>query len=385
MRLMNIGIIIFAYNRSIHLEHVLNGLRKNDGISKLYIFQDGLKCEQHQNGWESTRHIIMNIDWCEVVYRLSSYNKGLAKSIVDGVNAVFKENDAVIVLEDDCVPTANFISFMKKCFEKYQNNEKVYSISGYAWPIDLPKNEYDVYGCGRVSSWGWGTWKDRWQKYSQDYEIIKRINSNKDLSANLALWGRDLESMLINRQKGMNDSWAVFWALTIIEAEGICISPYKSLIRNIGMDGSGVHCGITHKFDVELYEDSYDTFCLPEKIVIENASKYAFAPLYGSYTVCADEKAGENTPAIVCGAGNCFFRHEKSICEEYNIIAFMDRNKKGWFAGREVIGYQDVNRSTYARAKILIMIQDIFERQKVINLLIKNGMVTEDRIILCDD
>ena len=40
-----------------------------------------------------------------------------------------------------------------QCFDKYAEQEEVYSVSGYSWPIILPENEYDVYGCGRISSW----------------------------------------------------------------------------------------------------------------------------------------------------------------------------------------------------------------------------------------
>ena len=58
---MNIGITVFAYNRSWHLSKVLEGLEKNEGISKLYIFQDGLKCEQHRMEWEKTQYVIKNI------------------------------------------------------------------------------------------------------------------------------------------------------------------------------------------------------------------------------------------------------------------------------------------------------------------------------------
>ena len=65
---MNIGIIVFAYNRSQHLNEVLEGLRKNEGISKLYIFQDGLKSEQHRDEWEKTQRIIKSIIWCKVIY-----------------------------------------------------------------------------------------------------------------------------------------------------------------------------------------------------------------------------------------------------------------------------------------------------------------------------
>ena len=108
---------------------------------------------------------------------------------------------------------------MYQCFEKYQNNKKIYSLSGYSWPIDVEKTQYDVYGCGRISSWGWGTWKDRWEIYQKDYELIKRMKQEKLMSRNLEIWGHDLEDTLVGNVKGECDSWAVFWALNVIEKE----------------------------------------------------------------------------------------------------------------------------------------------------------------------
>lgn len=240
---MNIGIIVFAYNRSQHLEKVLEGLRKNEGISKLYIFQDGLKCEQHLDEWERTQQVIKTIDWCEVAYHQSAYNKGLARSIVDGINMVFENNDAVVVLEDDCVPHFLFMNYITKCLEKYQENRKVFSINGYAWDLDIERNGTDAYFAGRFCSWGWATWKDRWMLYEQDYRILTKIRKDAQKSCRLDIWARDAEKSLFGNVHGTCDSWAVFWGLKCIEQEMLCVAPYESFIDNIGCDGSGIHCG----------------------------------------------------------------------------------------------------------------------------------------------
>ena len=110
---MKTGIAVFAYNRSRHLQQVLDGLQKNRNVDKLYMFQDGLKCEAHRREWEKVRDVIKNITWCEVQSSFAEENRGLADSIVEGINHVLAENDAVIVLEDDCVPAPDFIDFME--------------------------------------------------------------------------------------------------------------------------------------------------------------------------------------------------------------------------------------------------------------------------------
>ena len=375
---MNIGIIVFAYNRSQHLNEVLEGLRKNEGISKLYIFQDGLKSEQHRDEWEKTQRIIKSIIWCKVIYTQSPYNKGLAKSIVEGINTVFTENDAVIVLEDDCVPMANFICYMYQCFETYAENKKVYSVSGYGWPIALPEDQYDVYGSGRICSWGWGTWKDRWEQYHIDNDIVKRLRGDKDQSRDLETWGSDCEKMLLDRMAGINDSWAIYWGLHIIENKGICINPYKSLINNIGLDGTGVHCGITQRFRVPVSDGIRKEFLLPKNPDILDTTEKAFASLYGSYTAIHEENEQlENV--LVYGLGNFFRTNEKELNEMYNIKAFIDANKTGWFAGRKIISINEIE--LYQYDKIIIMLQKFQECKNVLRTLVGNGIVME-KIVL---
>lgn len=371
---MNIGIIVFAYNRSHHLKKVLEGLRKNDGVSRLYIFQDGLKCEQHRDEWEKTQQVISDTDWCEVIYTQASYNKGLAKSIVDGINVVFTENDAVIVLEDDCVPASGFISYMIQCFDKYVLQENVYSVSGYSWPIELPEDQYDVYGCGRISSWGWGTWKDRWEQYNEDNEIITRLKGDKEKSRYLATWGNDCEAILLDRINGRNNSWAVYWALHVIEKQGICINPYRSLINNIGMDGTGVHCGITQRFEVEISDEHQERLLLPEIPKMLGTTEKAFVGLYGSYTARHVEKQHQER-VLVYGLGNFFMVNEKELNDMYSIKAFIDIKKTGWFAGKKIIDIDEISLYDYDR--IIIMLQRFQECKKVLKVLGDMGVPME--------
>lgn len=277
---MNIGIIVFAYNRNQHLEKVLNRLSKNKGVSRLYIFQDGLRCDEHRGGWEKTKQVIKDIDWCEVVYYQAAYNKGLAKSIVDGVNTVFGDNDAVIVLEDDCVPHPQFMEYMTKALEKYRYDKEVYHIGASAEPVDVSPNGTDAYFLGRINSCGWGTWKDRWEQFSCDYKMLAKVKANTELNEWFILWGQNVESHILGNIYGKTDSWAAFWALTVILKKGYCMSPYESLIKNVGFDGTGVHSG-TQEITIKLRPDEKMTpIVLPDKIEFVKDYKRSFANYY---------------------------------------------------------------------------------------------------------
>lgn len=379
---MTTATLLFTYNRSYHTEQVINSLRCNTLLpGKLFVFQDGLKEGMDDSEWKKVNQLIHNIDWCDKEIIVSEYNKGLAVSIVSGINYAFQEYDAVIVLEDDCVITANFMKYMQQCFEKYQDNKKVYSVSGYAWPFVSHKTEYDVYGCGRVSSWGWGTWKDRWKIFEKDYEIIKRMKQQKASSENLAIWGRDLEEMLVGNVRGELDSWAVFWALNVIAREGICIAPYKSLVKNIGMDGSGVHCHVTNKFETNCMDEGIDSFHLPDKIAFLRETKAAFAPVYGSYTAITEtDRNKENI--LVYGAGYCYIQNEKIINEKYNVIAFVDRKKRGWFAGKKILKADEIEQYRYAW--IIIAVQSAQECQNIKEVLMDKNIDTDKIITVAD-
>lgn len=367
---MKIATLLFTYNRSTHTEQVLNSLKHNTVLpEKLIVFQDGLRqgCKDVACEWQKVNTLIRSIDWCNKEIIVSEYNKGLAESIVSGINYVFKAYDAVIVLEDDCVTAPNFTNFMEQCFYKYEKNKMIYSVSGYSWPIVIEKNQYDVYGCGRISTWGWGTWKDRWEKYSIDNDIIKRLKWDKEKSRDLAMWGNDCERMFLDKIVGNNDSWAIYWALRVIEDKGICINPYCSLVQNIGLDGTGVHCGKSDRYQVTLSGDLKQEFELPDNVAILDSTKKAWVTLHGNYTsVNWEDESKEKI--LVYGLGNFYFQYEKEINEKYYVEAFVDKNKSGWFAGRKIIHIHEIGWQKYD--KILIMVQNIQECINIVKELI---------------
>lgn len=376
---MNIATILFTYNRSYHTNEVIKALSQNIVLpQKLYVFQDGLKCEEHRAEWEKVTALIQNVDFCPTELHISKMNLGVAQSIVSGINYVLDRHEAVIVLEDDCVPSVSFGNYMEQCLEKYEDNQRVWCIGGFNDPVKLDRDEYDVYGCGRTSSWGWGTWRDRWKKFSFDNDILKRLKSSGEKSVDLATWGNDCEQMILETIAGRGDVWDAYWSLQMIENNGICVLPYESLIRNIGFDGSGVHCGASDRFKSEVSKDKKVEFALPDNIDILQTTKKAYVNLYGSYTA-ANIGTGQKEGIIIYGMGKFFRKNEKEINEQYNIKAFIDRREKGWYAGKKIIGLDELMK--YDNDKVLVMIQNIQECFRVVKELIRRKINAEQILI----
>lgn len=280
---MKIATIVFTYHRSEHIRQVIEALSQStQKPEKLFVFQDGIGSETNVAEWKKVGEIIKSIDWCETEIHISDTQKGCARSIIEGINYVFHNYEAIIVLEDDCVPHPQFISYMKQALEKYENLLRVYSIGGYAWDIDLPESYEDAYFNGRTSSWGWGTWKDRWKQFREDYRLIRKIEETEEGKKRLEIWGSDLRSMVIGNINGNCDSWAVFWSLTVIANDGVCLNPYHSLIHNIGMDGSGTHSVVRKDRWKYIEKIDKDKFTLPDEVIISKQCELEFCNMYSN-------------------------------------------------------------------------------------------------------
>lgn len=272
-------VILITYNRPEHTKKVLNALRKHN-IKNLYVFSDAPKTQEHVEGVIKTRKFIEEINWTNPVKVYQTQNQGLAKSIVNAVNLVFEKHDKLVLLEDDCVPQKHFFNFMNDCLNKYENEKSVFGISGYS--VQIPKEirdnyNYDLYFSPRIGSWGWATWKSKWQMKNDD---LRSMTKNiLDSGIDLTQAGSDVPVMLLDMLNGnLKDVWTMPWLLTVYANKGYYIYPIDSHIENIGMDGTGVHCGATDKFNSETAQKQATRF--PEKVFLDEKVSEVFKSFY---------------------------------------------------------------------------------------------------------
>lgn len=286
-------IVLFTYNRLYHTQRTVEALQNNtlakDSI--LYIFSDGPKDKIHENNVHQVREYIKTIQgFKKVIIIENKKNKGLANSIIDGVTQIINQHNRVIVLEDDLITSLGFLEYMNNMLDKYQNVDNIYSITGYNYPkslMQIPSDyQYDIYFNQRPASWGWGTWKDRWENVDWDILDFNEFKHNKRAQHNFNQGGDDMSDMLIAQMSDKIDSWAIRWAYHHFKKDGYCVYPTHSYVSNIGHDGSGVHCGTSDKYTIPPEELSTKTnLRLPKEIIIDktiqsNFRKVYSAPLY---------------------------------------------------------------------------------------------------------
>ncbi len=242
-------VILFAYNRPWHTQKVIDALLANTLIEKttIYIFQDGSKNPfdilENNRITEVTR-CINNANWpTPPIYTKSKINKGLANSIIDGINVVLKEHDYAIILEDDIELSNGFLKYMNECLKMYFNNEKVMHISGYWFPTKNFYSKSDTFFYNSTSCWGWATWKRAWDKLIVDNDVFKKeILNNPKKKYHFDIEGvADFSKQIEQNISGELNTWAYKWYATVFLNKGLCLHPKTSLVQNIGMDGTGVH------------------------------------------------------------------------------------------------------------------------------------------------
>jgi hypothetical protein len=251
-------IALFVYNRPRHTRATLEALRANTLApqSDLYVFSDGAAKPEAASGVAQVRESLRSIDGFKsvtVVERTS--NMGLAASITEGLNGLCERHGRAIVVEDDLATSPHFLAYMNAALERYETDERVMQISGHMFAASLATAD-DAIFLPFITSWGWATWARAWRHYDPLALQYPRLLEDPALRKRFDLDGHyPYFRMLQAQQHGKINSWAIRWYLSVFFRNGLALYPKKSLVRNLGFDGSGVNCAVSDFAQSELDPD----------------------------------------------------------------------------------------------------------------------------------
>lgn len=248
-------IALFVHRRPDHTRKVLESLRGNPEAvsSPLYVYSDGPRNPTEALAVQEVRDLCRDIPgFASVVLVERDTNLGLADSVITGVTEVCSRHGRVIVLEDDLVVSPFFLSYMNEALRRYAEDERVMQISGHQFPV-LPPAEGDAVFLPMTTSWGWATWDRAWRTFDREMKGLARLEQDRTLRHRFDLEGAyPYFNMLRAQWRGEVDSWAIRWWLTVFLAGGWALFPARTLVRNIGFDGTGRHCEAGAAMDGEM-------------------------------------------------------------------------------------------------------------------------------------
>lgn len=302
-------IVLFTFNRLDHTKKTISALQENylASESELFIYSDGARNEEEKAKVKNLRRYLNTVDGFKKITIIEAEkNKGLAKSVIGGVTDIINKYSKVIVLEDDLVTSKYFLQYMNDALESFEYRKDIWSISGYGPDIDIP-NDYteDVYLTRRGSSWGWATWKDRWELVDWNLEDYKLFKSDKNKVREFNLSGKDLAPMLEDQVKGRIDSWAVRWVYSQFKNKKYTVYPVRSMVKNIGNDFSGTHTTTTKHFNVDI---------INKKIIIKDNVEFN-TDINQSFKVFYDKNFSGKLALIIKKIG--LYKISKKIRKKY--------------------------------------------------------------------
>lgn len=255
-------IVLFVYNRVDLFLKTYEALKLCDEAkdSELFIFSDGAKNEKSEESVTEVRKSIRAVCNEKVFKKISiiesEQNKGLAKSIIEGVTQVIEKYGRAIVLEDDCMPSKYFLGYMNAALDKFEKDKTIGSIAGYSQVIPFPVDyTSDIYLARRSCSWGWATWRDRWINVDWEMNGVNKIYSSPKLIHRLNCNGSDRLIRLHRQSQGKAGSWSIRFGAHHAMMNWWVVYPRFSYIWCTGNDGSGVHTkvgDITSQSDLSL-------------------------------------------------------------------------------------------------------------------------------------
>ncbi|GHT01423.1 hypothetical protein AGMMS50276_29400 [Synergistales bacterium] len=205
-------------------------------------------------------------------------NQGLAKSLIAGITELCERFGRVIVVEDDILTHRSFLRFMNEGLNKYENNDEVFSVSGY-WAQKYIKGDNIAFFMKTSGIWGWATWKRAWDFYDYNASGWERLLKDKRLAWDFDLQGRyNFTSMLFRQVKYDIETWDIQWYWVVFMYGGLTLFPPYSLTTNIGFDELSTHTFESDNKIVRNIDLNIDVpITMPDKFHVDKEKHESYA------------------------------------------------------------------------------------------------------------
>lgn len=279
-------VLFETFARPLYARQVFDAIKKAKP-KKLYFYSNKARTgnlEEIKNN-EEIRDYLNEIDWeCNVQTYFRDDYVDVYTSLKGAMDWVFDNEEAAIILEEDCVPSLAFFDFVDQLIPKYQNDLRIQLITGDNYCEEYNPNGYDIIFSRSTYMAGWATWKDRWEKTDwvnipleemHQYGLFKQIYNTKRQQKYYAKAWEIRKDFLIKTH-----CWDYLFNLECFRQNALSIVPTRNLVTNVGVVGAhSVSKTPTHnveKSNEDLYTiKSIPPFVAPD-ILYDN---YAFIKL----------------------------------------------------------------------------------------------------------
>ncbi len=237
-------VALFVYKRPEHTARTLEALANNRLAedTELFVFAEAAANEYETKAVKQVAELFkVPLGFAKTTFLAKNSHAGLAASIIGAVTQLLNNYDSLIIMEDDLVTAPGFLTYMNDGLELYKDEPQVASIHGYSpvYASELP----ETYFLRGADCWGWGTWRRAWNKFEPDAnKLLQKFTASEKHIFDFEETYPYIE-MLKKQAAGKLDSWAIRWYASAFLNNMYTLYPKQTLVENIGIDGSGTHCG----------------------------------------------------------------------------------------------------------------------------------------------
>lgn len=275
-------IIIPTLNRYEHLRECIESLAKNRYATQtnLHISLDYPPSEKYMEGYlKCKEYLSESIEGFNNVYiYYQTENLGAYKNVDFLIDKALEESDRYILSEDDNVFSPNFLEYVNKGLDLFEDDERIVGVSGYCQnvPPNIDVSENNIWLDYNFAAWGIGTWatKEKAMREAISRERFDELLRDKNLCGRLykdypdRYW-QVVEALVrdpYDRTNCFVDTDGNIAAIDYLRGVYMavnnyyCVRPTISKARNCGFnDGSGLHCnGADYDFDTQEIDGRCD-------------------------------------------------------------------------------------------------------------------------------
>lgn len=231
-------ILFLVFNRLDTTREVFQTIRQAKP-AKLYVGCDGprkSKEGESKKVADVRDFILSNVDWgCEVKTLFRDENVGSREAVSGAIDWFFDNEEAGIILEDDCLPHQSFFPYCGELLDRYKSDERIMCISGNNFKPGKFETENSYFFSEMPLTWGWATWRRAWVLFRDAVPLYQATRNRKlKLSANQRasdMWWRRIDKTIRKEV----DAWDYLWTFVILANNGLTVIPKNNLVQNIGI------------------------------------------------------------------------------------------------------------------------------------------------------
>lgn len=236
MNLDNQGlpILIVGFQRLHPLEEIIT-LCLRESRSMIYVSIDGGTAESEGRVSE-TRGLVRQLSTLNpgrIKYRFLTQNFGSAVNVISSVDWFLSENEFGIILEDDCIPHADFFSYAVEAQKFISKDPDLWFFSGFRPNIkNFGSLSYSL--CQLPLNWGWGTTAAKWNEIRRLLSAQNSENLFRSIlrGPSMVYWNVGFRRSLL----GWVDTWDTAITYLMVKYCKYTLIPNVNLICNVGND-----------------------------------------------------------------------------------------------------------------------------------------------------